>query len=57
MPVHVRQPPVDALVAEGEFFVVDAEEVEDGGVEVVAVDGVEGFARPIRRTGRGRCRV
>ena len=44
--MHIGQPPVDTLVAEGEFFVVDAEEVEDGGVEVVAVDGINGFPGP-----------
>ena len=40
LPIHIRDSPVDAVVAEGQFFVVDAHEVEDGGVDVVA----EGFA-------------
>src|SRR6478735_893238 len=38
--VHVRQPEIAAGVAVGEFFVVEAEEVEDRGVEVVDVDPV-----------------
>ena len=50
-PLSLRQDPVDdfsfyvgeaevaAGVAVGEFLVVDAHEVEDGGVEVVEVDG------------------
>ena len=33
-PVDVGEPAVDAVVVEGELFVVDAEQVEDGGVEV-----------------------
>ena len=40
--MHVREAEVAALVAEGEAFVVEAEEVQDGGVEVVGVDGVFG---------------
>ena len=38
--VDVGGAEVAAGVAEGEFFVIEAEEVEDGGVEVVDVDGV-----------------
>ena len=37
MPVDVGQAAVDAVVAEGEPLVVDAEQVQDRGVEVVAV--------------------
>ena len=33
---------VEAEVAEGETFVIDAEELENGGLEVVDVDGVFG---------------
>src|SRR5688500_5637099 len=40
--MHVRQPEVAALEAEGEFGVVEAEEVEEGGVQVVDVDLVLG---------------
>ena len=32
---HVREAAPDAVVLEGEAFVIEAEEVEDGGVEVV----------------------
>ena len=47
MSVHVCQSAIDAVVADGELFVVDAEEVHRGGVEVVAVDGVgRGFVGP-----------
>ena len=38
--LDVGEADVAAGVAEGEFFVVEAEEGEDGGVEVVDVDGV-----------------
>src|SRR3977135_4220797 len=44
--VDVGEAAVDAVVAEGEFFVVDAQEVEDGGVDVVAVGGFYGFVGP-----------
>ena len=40
MPVHVGETALDAVVVEGEAFVVETEEVEDGGVEVVRGDGV-----------------
>ena len=38
--MDVRQTEVAALEAVGEAFVVDAEEVQDGGLEVVDVDGM-----------------
>ena len=38
--MHIRQAAVDAVVAEGEALVVDAEQVQHGGVDVVAVSGV-----------------
>ena len=38
--MDVGEAAVDATVAEGELGVVDAEEVEDGGVEIVAGGGV-----------------
>lgn len=41
VPMHVRQPAFGAVVVEAELFVVDTEEVEDGGVEVV--DGGDVF--------------
>ena len=37
---HIRKSKISALVAVGEAFVVDAELVEDGGTEVVGIDGV-----------------
>ncbi len=40
MPVHVRQPPVDAVVWDGEALVVDAQKMEHGGVDVVDLRGV-----------------
>src|SRR5215471_1987210 len=33
--VKIRQPAIDAIVANGQFFVVDAEEVQDGRMNVV----------------------
>ena len=44
--VDVGEAEVAALVAEGEAFVVEAELVEDGGVEVVDVDTVFGDIEP-----------
>ena len=38
--MHVRQPEVSARVAEGEALVVETEEVEDGRLQVVDVDGI-----------------
>src|SRR5438105_3274163 len=40
LPVHVGEPALDAVVVVGEFRVVDAEELQDGGVEVVPGRGV-----------------
>ena len=40
MPVHVGQSAVDAVVADGELFVVDAEQVQHRGVDVVHLRGV-----------------
>src|SRR5690348_16089459 len=40
LPGDIRQPIVPPLEAVGQAFVVEAEEVEDGGLEVVDVDGV-----------------
>lgn len=36
MPVHIGQATNDAVGADSELFMVDAEEVQDGGVHVVA---------------------
>src|SRR5258706_65010 len=45
--MHVRQSSIDSVVAEGQARMVDAEEVQDGGVEVVAVDGGLGAPGPL----------
>ena len=37
VPVHVREAAVGAVVAEGQLLVVEAEEVQDGGVDVVTL--------------------
>ena len=44
MPVHVGEAAVDAVVADGQSFVVDAEQVQDGGEHVVAA--CTGFTFP-----------
>src|SRR6185312_17479357 len=41
---HIREPIIPALVLVGQPLVVDAEEMEDRGVEVVDVDAVGGDA-------------
>ena len=38
--MHVGEPKLAALVAVGQRFVIDAAEVQDGGLHVVDVDGV-----------------
>ena len=38
--MHIRQPKIAALEAVGEFEVVQAQQVQDGGLEVVDVDAV-----------------
>ena len=40
--VDISEAAVDAVLTDGEAFVIDAHEVEDGGVEVVAVGGAFG---------------
>ena len=40
--MHVGQPVVAALEAIGQLLVVQAQQVEDGGLEVVDVDPVPG---------------
>ena len=54
MPVDVGQPAVDAVVAERQPFVVDAQQVQDRGVQVVAVGLV--LDRLVDRTRRSRRR-
>lgn len=36
MSMQIRQPPVTTAVVAGELLVIDAVEVQDGGVKVVA---------------------
>src|SRR5439155_3011447 len=48
--MHIGQTPVDAVVAEGELGVVHAQEVQDGGVDVMDggwVLAIEGFVTPL----------
>ena len=42
--MHVRQAAVDAVVAEDEPLVVDAEQAQDRGVDIVAVSLLLGGA-------------
>ena len=44
LPDDVGEPVITPLVLVGQAFVVDAQQVEDGGVEVVDVDAVAGDA-------------
>ena len=39
MAVDVGESAVDAVLADGELLVIDSHEVEDSGVEIVAVGG------------------
>src|SRR5262249_52589720 len=48
MPMNIGQAPVDAVVPERELFVVDAEKVEQGGMDVVAISrGFRGLVGPL----------
>jgi hypothetical protein len=40
--MHIREAEVAAGPAVGELFVVEAEQVQDGGVEVVHMHGIGG---------------
>src|SRR5687767_12459203 len=42
MTMHVCQPALDAVVIDGERFMIDAEQMEDRGVEVVAGGRIPG---------------
>ena len=53
MPVDVGQAEIAAGVAVGEPFVVEAEQVQDRGVQVVDVDGLVRRGSRIRRWRRG----
>ena len=50
VPVNVRQPPLDAVVIEGQPLVVDAEQMQNRGMEIVHRDGARG--RPSRQNRR-----
>ena len=55
VPVHVGQPAVDAVVADGQLRVVDAEQVQDRGVDVVDLGRVacgRAACSRTRRSGR-----
>ena len=55
--MHVGQPEVAALEAVGQPLVVEAEQVQDRGVQVVDVDLVLAPRRSrVRRSRRGSCR-
>ena len=40
--VHIRQPEISALVAKRQFFMVDAHQVQNGGIQIMNVNGVLG---------------
>ncbi len=42
MPMHIGEAAVDAVVVGAEFFVIEAEQVQGGGVQIVAVGGILG---------------
>jgi hypothetical protein len=46
MTVNVCQATVDAVVAERQTRVIDTQQVQYGGVQVVAPDGIESFPSP-----------
>ena len=44
MPVHISQPTVDAVVAERKFGMIDAQQVQDGRVDLVVSKVVRSFS-------------
>ena len=38
--MHIGQAEIPALVAVGQLFVIEAEEMQNGGVQVVHMDGI-----------------
>src|SRR5690606_18335206 len=46
--VNVGQAALDPIVSEGEALVIDAEQVQDRGVDIVAVGGPAAVARLVR---------
>ncbi len=45
LPMHIGQPAVDAVALQGELGVVEAELVQDGGLDVVDLGGVQAVER------------
>src|SRR2546423_5420543 len=45
--MHIRQAPIDAVMAHGQFFVIDAKEMEKRGVDVVAISLFDSLIRPL----------
>jgi len=42
MSMHIRQPTLNAIVVEAQFFVIKAKQMQRGSVQVIAVGGVLG---------------
>ena len=40
MPVYVGQAAIDAVVAEGELLVVDSQQVQNRGIEIINMDRI-----------------
>ena len=55
--VHVCEAALDAVVIEGEFFVVDAQQVKCSGMEVIGISGLVGSFPPQFVSGSGRWRL
>src|SRR5262249_40437536 len=47
VPMHIREPTVGAVVAKRQSFMINAQEVQDGGVQVVTIEGQVGTPAPI----------
>jgi hypothetical protein len=51
--MHIRQPPIDPVMAERQPFVVDPQQVKDRRVQVVAIRGGSGFPGPFIAFAKG----
>ena len=48
--MHIGQSPIDAVLAEGETFMIDPKQMQDRRVDIIALSGIgpiEGFVTPL----------
>ena len=48
--MHIGEAAIDAVGADGEFFVIEAEQVQERGIEVMHVDGIAHDVEAVARS-------